>query len=335
MTSASNVNTSGEIPYLTTKDSFHQWRFEFEGLAYRKNFRDIMEERELEPEDIPKPDDEIAPGVAFQYDNYNRERKEKFKNRMREGFGYLLQAVSRYPTLVEKMRKDHAEANLVEAWKTVIAHMVSHDVGSQMTVETQLSQLKQGDLSMMEYSAELDRKFLSLHPQPDDNRKKYYFSRGLNTKYKGICDAMIISSASYTELVVNMCRHYERIMSEEAAAAASRTDSNDAEKHRAEEKANYARAGNGNKKNFRDKKNTKWNSKANNNRNSNQRDNRNGKKNDKRKRKTSDTDAASDDAKDTDGKEIVCFNCHGKGHMARECPSPKTSSDDRRVKSRK
>ena len=90
-------------------------------------------------------------------------------------------------------------ADLVNAWKTVITHMVSQDVGTQMTVETQLSQLKQGDMTMLEYVAELDRKFLSLHPQPDDNRKKYYLSRGLNPKFKGICDAIIISVGTYAD----------------------------------------------------------------------------------------------------------------------------------------
>lgn len=46
---------------------------------------------------------------------------------MKEGFGYLVQAVSHYPTLVEKFRRDHAEADLVNAWKTVIAHMAPQD----------------------------------------------------------------------------------------------------------------------------------------------------------------------------------------------------------------
>ena len=98
MSSSSNANVSGEIPYLTSKETFHQWRFEFEGLAYRKNIRDIMEEREKEPEDLPLPDEDVIPSVAFSYAKYNKEQKEKFQHKMKEGFGYLVQAVSRYPT---------------------------------------------------------------------------------------------------------------------------------------------------------------------------------------------------------------------------------------------
>lgn len=86
-----------------------------------------MEEREKEPVCITKPCEGMTHDVAFQYDKYNLKQKEIFSNRMKEGFGYLVQAVSHYPTLVEKFRRDHAEADLVNAWKTVIAHMAPQD----------------------------------------------------------------------------------------------------------------------------------------------------------------------------------------------------------------
>ena len=125
-------------------------------------------------------------------------------------------------------------------------------------------------------------------------------------------------------------------MSEEAAAAASRTDSNDAEKHRAEEKANYARAGNGFNKNPHDKQKFKRNFNSNGDCKNDRRDNRNGKKKDKfqntkRKFVNRDNDGDSDDV----GKEINCFNCGGRGHMARDCPTPKVDDGNRRVKPRK
>ena len=73
MSSSSNANVSGEIPYLTSKETFHQWRFEFEGI-------DSMEEREKEPEDLPLPDEDVIPSVAFSYAKYNKEQKEKFQH---------------------------------------------------------------------------------------------------------------------------------------------------------------------------------------------------------------------------------------------------------------